>query len=74
MKSWKAAGVIVRSFSGTEFWSLEIYIPFETLGVREVQPGLVWQGNFIRARWREGEMNSRGFPPHQWARLAGGKG
>ncbi|HOJ39869.1 MAG TPA: DUF4838 domain-containing protein [bacterium] len=57
MKGWHARGVVSKSFIGEDFWSLEVYIPFECLGVNEVKPGSIWLGNFTRSRRREGPGN-----------------
>lgn len=47
---WSAAGA--RNADG---WSIEVAIPFASLGVEPPKPGTAWAINFARNRWVKGE-------------------
>ena len=55
-KSWNSKGVVSRSYKGKDFWSIEIFIPFETFGIKAFSGNNVagkkrWNINFTRSRW-----------------------
>ena len=51
--SWNSTGVKARSHVGKDFWSLEVFLPFDTFADAE-KPGsgtaTVWYGNLTRHR------------------------
>jgi hypothetical protein len=56
-KGWNSKGIVSKGFVGRDFWSVEIFIPFDTLEAGKVKTGDVWLGNFTRTRWSEKDGN-----------------
>lgn len=49
--SWNAAGMKVGTFVGKDFWSAEVYIPYDAFTpAPRPNTGTVWMGNFTRHR------------------------
>lgn len=42
------------AYRGDGFWSLEVYIPYNTLGMKTPTPDSIWTANFCRNRRTEG--------------------
>lgn len=51
--SWNIEGLKTKAYTGKDFWSLEVYIPFAAFkeaAVPGTRPNVAWHGNFTRHR------------------------
>ena len=49
--SWNSVGVKTAAFTGKDFWTVEVYVPYSTFNpIPRPNTGTVWYGNFTRHR------------------------